>query len=75
MNANRIASLLERILFLIALLLLALAVVEKIANWSGYTLIGQAYAPGRLAELGGIVLLLVITLLLREIRGGRRGAG
>lgn len=68
-------SLCSRILFTAAALLFAIAVAEKVVNAAGYTLIGQAYAPGRLLEFAGIMVLFVIGLLLREIRDLSRTRG
>ena len=68
MNLASLESLFNRAFFLGAFLLLVVAVAEKAANVGGYTIIGQAYAPGRLVEFAAILLLFVITLLLREIR-------
>ena len=73
MSQQSLASLFNRLFFLGAFVLFALAVVEKVANWSGYTLIGLRYSPGRLFEFSAIMLLFVITLLLRDIRGARNG--
>ena len=73
MSLQSFASLFNRLFFLGAFVLFALAVVEKVANWSGYTLIGLSYSPGRLFEFSAIMLLFVITLLLRDIRGARKG--
>ncbi len=56
-----------RILFIVAFALAALAILEKLLNFAGYTLI-RAFLPGRLLELSAIVLLFVIALLLREVR-------
>lgn len=72
MTLARIESLFNRIFFLGALLLFAVAVLEKLANLNGYTIIAGAYAPGRLFEFAAIMLLFVITLLLRDIRGPSR---
>ena len=58
---------LRRILFLGAFLVAGLAVVEKIVNFIGYTLLGAQYNPGRLLEFSAISLLFVVVLQLREI--------
>ncbi len=68
MNLRSWESRFNRVLFLVSLLLLILAMVEKVFNWSGYTIIGANYAPGRLLEFAGILLVFVIALLLRDIR-------
>jgi hypothetical protein len=72
MSQKTAASLLNRLFFLAAFVLFAAAVIERIANWSGYTIIAERYSPGRLFEFSGIMLLFVITLLLRDIRDTRR---
>jgi hypothetical protein len=72
MSQKTIASLFNRLFFLAALVLFAVAVIERIANWVGYTVIAERYAPGRLFEFSGIMLLFVITLLLRDIRDARK---
>lgn len=66
-------SVVNRLLFVGAGLLFALAIIEKIANATGHTIIGQAYAPGRLLEFAAIMVLFVIATLLREIREGLQG--
>jgi hypothetical protein len=65
---NHITSVINRVLFVASFGLAGLAVWEKLANLSGYTVLGGAYEPGRLLELSGIALLFVIALLLREVK-------
>ncbi|MGQ0430505.1 MAG: hypothetical protein ACT4UQ_11290 [Gammaproteobacteria bacterium] len=50
-----------------ALALALLAVVEWVAQSVGASLLGHAYAAGRLLEFGAIVMVFAIGLLLREI--------
>ena len=50
-----------------ALALALLAVVEWAAQSVGASLLGHAYAAGRLLEFGAIVMVFAIGLLLREI--------
>ncbi len=69
MNLESLSSLFNRLFFLGAFVLFVVAVVEKAVNMTGHTIIGQAYTPGRLFEFAAIMLLFVITLLLRDIRG------
>jgi hypothetical protein len=64
---NKLSSLVNRALFGLAFVLAALAIVEKVANLLGYTLVGE-YSPSRMLELAAVALLFVIALLLREIR-------
>jgi hypothetical protein len=64
---NQLASLTNRVLFVVSFVLAALAVSERLANYLGYTLLGSAYAPSRLLEFAAIALLFVFALLLRDI--------
>jgi len=68
-------SLLNRVAFAAAGLLFAVAVLEKVANLAGYTVIGQSYSPGRLVEFAAIMVMFVIALLLRDIRNDARRTG
>ena len=58
---------LVRLLFLVALGLAGLAVLEKVVNLAGYTVL-RVYGPGRLVELSVVVLLFMMAFLLRDIR-------
>ncbi len=58
----------QRVCFFAAFFLLALAVLERVVNFFGCTILSTLYTPGRLLELAGVMLLFVITLLLRQIR-------
>ena len=71
MNSDKLSSVFSRVLFLAAMALLALAVIEKIVNVSGYTVI-KAYDPSRLLELAATMMVFVIALLLRQVREGVR---
>lgn len=62
----------NRALFALAFLLAAAAVLEKVANRLGYTIVGAGYSPWRMLELAAVVLLFVIALLLREVRDASR---
>ncbi len=69
MNLQRVTSLMLRVFFVAAFVLLVLAVAEKIANIQGYTLVSSGgYAPSRLLEFAVVSLVFVIAVLLREIR-------
>ena len=74
MNLDKMSSLLSRALFVVAMLLLFLAVVEKIVNAAGYTIM-QSYEPSRLLELAATMMVFVIALVLRQIREGVLGRG
>ena len=73
MKLQSLASLFNRLFFLGAFVLFAAAVIEKLANLAGYTVIGQTYTPGRLFEFAAVMLLFVITLLLRDVRDQQGG--
>ena len=64
---EKLASLVSRILFVLAFVFAAFAVWEKLANMFGYTLL-RIYSPWRLLEFSAIVLLFLIALQLREIK-------
>lgn len=62
----------SRMLFVLAVALAGLAVGEKLANLTGYSLdFALDYAPSRLLELAAIALLFVIAMQLRELRHGK----
>lgn len=61
-------SLLCRVFVAGAFVLLVLAVLEKVVNLCGYTLLKDLYTPGRLLEFAGVGLLFVVVMLLRQIR-------
>ncbi len=68
MRFETLLSAFSRTLFIVALLVFVLAVVEKTANMNGQTLAFMNYSPGRLMEISGILLLFVVTVTLRRIR-------
>ncbi len=68
MNLVTLNSVLCRVFFVGAFVLLALAVFEKAVNLCGYTLLREAYSPGRLLEFAAVGLLVVVVLLLRQLR-------
>lgn len=67
MNIDRFMSATSRLFFLVAFVLLALSVLEKIANVSGYTIL-QTYRGGRLLEYAVVLLIFVIAIQLRAMR-------
>ena len=58
---------LRRILFIGAISLAGLAILEKLINIFGYTLLRAQYTPWRLLEFSAIALLFLVSLQLREI--------
>ena len=59
---------LYRLTFATAFLLVTQAVVEGVVQLFGYSLLRGTYTAGRLMEFGGILMVFVIALLLRNIR-------
>jgi hypothetical protein len=64
---TQFTSIVNRVLFVLAFVLAAVAIGERLVNQFGYTVLRGAFAPYRLLELAGIALLFVIALELREI--------
>jgi len=67
MNLEKLMSMSSRLFFLGAFVLLGLAVIERVANATGYTIL-QLYRGGRLLEFAVVLLVFVIAIQLREIR-------
>jgi uncharacterized membrane protein YphA (DoxX/SURF4 family) len=63
---SKLRSLVGRVLFGVAFVFAGLGVLEKVANFLGYTIM-RSYSPWRLLEFAGITLLFVIALLLSEM--------
>jgi hypothetical protein len=75
MGSDKLTSFFNRVFFLAAFVLLALAVVDRVVAWFGYTILGAAYSAGRLLEFAAIMLLFVLALLVRQMRDGLHGKG
>ncbi len=66
---NKFVGLANRALFVAAFALVALAVMEKLVNFFGFTIVLlRGYTPSRMLELAVVALLFVIALQLREIK-------
>jgi hypothetical protein len=72
MSLDQLSSIVARILFALAFLLLVIAILERIAFTVGYTIIGSAVTGGRLLEIAATFAVFVIVLLLRQIREALR---
>jgi hypothetical protein len=70
---DRLTSLICRIFFIVAFVMLVIAVWDKIIGYYGFTVsfIGEM-GPARLLELAVTLMIFVIGLLLRQIREGLR---
>ena len=67
MNLEKLVSVVSRLFFFGAFALFGLAVIERIANAFGYTIL-QVYRGGRLLEIAVVLLIFVIAMQLRELR-------
>jgi len=67
MNIDKLSSLFSRIFFLVAIVLLGLALLEKIVNLAGYTIV-RVYDASRLLEFAATMMIFVIGIVLRQIR-------
>jgi hypothetical protein len=67
MSLDTLGSVVSRLCFLGAFVLLGLALMERIANVAGYTIL-QVYRGARLLEIAVSLLVFVIAIQLREIR-------
>ncbi|MCB1163092.1 hypothetical protein KDL67_10435 [bacterium] len=63
-------SLVSRVCFVLAFILVGVAVWEKIANLMGMTLL-RGYTPSRLLELSMVLLMFVIAIQVRELKGAK----
>ena len=67
MSLEKLISLVSRLFFLGAFVLLGLALIERIANAAGYTIL-QVYRGSRLLEVAVVLLVFVIAAQLREMK-------
>jgi len=67
MSLEKLSSITSRVFFLGAFVLLGLAVIERVANAAGYTIL-QLYRGGRLLDFAAILLVFVIALQTREMK-------
>ncbi len=67
MSLEKLVSLISRLFFLGAFVLLALALTERIANATGYTIL-MLYKGSRLLDFAVVLLVFVIAVQLREMK-------
>ncbi|RKZ11542.1 hypothetical protein DRQ50_13435 [bacterium] len=67
MDIDKITSMASRLFFGIALLTLAVAVLEKAVNVLGYTFL-KFYSPERLLDISVTFAMFILVLLARQIR-------
>jgi hypothetical protein len=68
MDQTKLTSLVCRLFFGMAFILLALSVLEKVLGWVGASIFQGAYTAGRLLEFSALLVVFVIAFLLRQIR-------
>lgn len=67
MTLDKLYSVISRLFFFGAFALLCAIVVEKIANFRGYTML-FGYSGERVLDLAQALVIFVIAILLRQIR-------
>ncbi len=67
MSLEKLISMTSSLFFLGAFVLLGLALIERVANATGYTIL-RVYRGGRLLEVAVILLIFVIATQLREMK-------
>ena len=65
---EKLISVASRLFFVGAFILFGLAVCERIAYAAGYTIVGTI-TSSRMMEIAVVLLVFVITLQLREMKG------
>jgi len=65
---NTLTSILSRLFFSVALILLLIAIIDWFMRLFGWTFSWLSYQPGRVFEFSAILMIAVIVLLLRQIR-------
>ncbi len=68
MNLDNMISLISRLFFLGAFVLLGVGVIERIANGVGYTVMPGQFSARRLLEIAVVLLVFVIAIQLRAIK-------
>ncbi len=68
MNLDFFYNHVARILFIIASVAIAVAFLEGIADFAGFSVTADRYTAGRLLELAAALLVFVVAVLLRQIR-------
>ena len=65
---DKLTSILGRIFFFVAFVMVCIAILDKLLRFSGWSISGMPYEPGRIFEFAAIMVTFVIALLLRQIR-------
>ena len=68
MSLQKLESVVSRVFFFGAFVLLLLALLERVANYYGYTVLQMPLKAVTVLETSVVLLVFVIVILLREIR-------
>jgi hypothetical protein len=68
MNLHKLTSMTSRLFFLGAFVFFGLAVIERVANAIGYTILGQVTSTLHLLGDAVVLLVFVIAIQLREMK-------
>ena len=68
MSLEKLISLISRLFFFGAFVLLGLAAVERVANAAGYTILQGVTRAGRLLDFAVVLLIFVIAMQLRAMK-------
>lgn len=68
MSLEKLISMTSRLFFLGAFALLGLALIEKVANATGYTILEQTTPIVHLLDAAVVLLVFVIAIQLREMK-------
>ena len=63
-----LTNMLCRVCFIVSLVMLFLALWDKLLRFFGWTMTWLPYEPGRLFELSALLMIFVIALLLKQIK-------
>jgi len=69
---QKLMSFLSRLFFVVALLFIAIAVVDWCVRLFGWTFSFLPYQPGRMFEFAAMLMVFVAVMLLRQIRDNTR---
>ena len=72
MSLEKLIPIMSRLFFLGAFVLLGRALIERVANAAGYTVVGM-YHASRLLEVAVVLLIFVISMQLREMKEVLKG--
>ncbi len=68
MSLQKIISMTSRLFFLGAFVLFGLALIERVANAMGYTILDQKTSTIHLMDAAVVLLVFVIAIQLREMK-------